>query len=188
MSDTDTSSRWLVVFTEQPFSLQITDVAPLPENPDAQEDLRTELWANCLSSYTVDAAGPAEARRTARQLHDVDRIRNARARQHACRARRRAFPTAAAHGPDAIEMAAQDVDLTHQCRAYAGRMAAAALQAGYRHRTWPQRDLTFEQYLALLPAAVQTVLHRYAVLAATDRNDEAVALLVNTLAASVSDL
>ncbi|MGW2700861.1 hypothetical protein [Streptomyces sp. NPDC001340] len=188
MPTTDASHRWLVAFTEQPFSMQITGVTPVPEDPDAYGELATDLWVNCQSSYAVNAADPADARRTARQLHDVERIRNVRARQRACRARRRAFPAAAPNGPEAIEMASQDLILTHQCRAYAGAMAVASLRAGYQHRNWPQRHQTFEQYISELPLTVQALLHRYAVLAATGRNDEAVALLVNTLAASVSDL
>ncbi|MGW1624655.1 hypothetical protein [Streptomyces sp. NPDC002172] len=182
------SRRWLVVYTDQPFSMQITAVAALPDDPAADDKLRTDLWVDCLSSYTLDAADPAEARRAARQLHDIKRIRNARARQRRCRARRRTFSPPAPHGPEAIEMASQDLDLTHHCRAYASAMAAAALHAGYQHRSWSQRDSTFEQYVAELPLAVQALLHRYAVLATIGRNDEAVALLVNALAASVSDL
>ncbi|MEU3342254.1 hypothetical protein [Streptomyces sp. NPDC006668] len=188
MATAGISHRWIVVYTDQPFSMQITAVAPLPDDPAADDKLRTDLWVDCLASYTVDAADPAEARRAARQLHDIKRIRNARARQRRCRARRRAFSIPAPCSPEAIETAAQDLDLTHPCRAHASSMAAAALNAGYQHRTWSQRDSTFDQYIAEIPLAVQALLHRYAVLAATGRNDEAVALLVNTLAASVSDL
>ncbi|GHE79928.1 hypothetical protein GCM10014715_39090 [Streptomyces spiralis] len=182
----EASRRWLVVYTEQPHAMQITAVEPLPDDADAE--LRSELWVNCLSSYVVDAAGAREARRTARQLHDVDRIREVRARQRACRTLRRTHPAVAPHGPAAIETASQDLNLTHRCRAYASALAVAALTSGYRHRPFEQRDLTFQQYVAELPIALQATLHRYAVLDATGRNDEAVGLLVNTLAAHVSDL
>ncbi|MFD7769894.1 hypothetical protein [Streptomyces sp. NPDC059787] len=183
MTTIDPASRWLVVFNDEPHGMRI-----LAAEPATDAEPRTDLWAHCLSSYEVDAAGPAEARRTARQLHDVERIRNARARQRACRDRRRALPAAAPYGPDAIEMASQDLNLTHQCRAYADAMAKAALRAGYEHRPYALRDLTFTQYLDRLPAATHTVLHRYAALATTGHEGEAVALLVNTLAAAVSDL
>ncbi|MFE2578832.1 hypothetical protein [Streptomyces sp. NPDC059378] len=189
MTTIGATRHWIVVYADQSSAsaMQIIDVTPAPEHPDVHTSPYTDRLGNHLPSYTVKATGPAEARRMARQLHDVERIRHARARQHACRARRR-VPAAAPLGFEAVEVASDDLGMTHRCRAYANAMASAALRAGYQHRSWPQEDLTFEQYLARLPLTTLAVLHRYAALAATGRNSEAVALLVNTLAATASDL
>ncbi|MGW3246619.1 hypothetical protein [Streptomyces sp. NPDC001070] len=186
--------RWIVAFNDEPYGMRIVAVEPAPQDQGACDRLRIDLWVACLSSYEVDAADSQEARRTARQLHDVERIRSIRARRPACPSRRR-HATAARHvdqvlavATQALNSAARDLDLTSQAVRYADAMATAALRAGYQHRPWRQRELTFEQYADQLPLTVASTLYRYAALAADDRNDEAVALLVNTLAAATSDL
>ncbi|MFD5761999.1 hypothetical protein ACFWIZ_44365 [Streptomyces sp. NPDC127044] len=184
------SSRWIVVFNDEPYAMRIVAVEPTPQDPDAYGD----LYGACLSSYQVEAPTTEEARRTARQLHDVKRIRSVRARQHACRAQRRSTPAVRhvdqvlAVATHALTGAARDLDLTGQAIRYADAMATAALRAGYQHRSWRQRELTFEQYVGQLTLTTAATLFQYAALAADDRNDEAVALLVNALAAASSDL
>ncbi|WP_405526836.1 hypothetical protein OG426_30635 [Streptomyces canus] len=195
MTVTDPSSRrWVVVFNDEPYAMRIIAVEPAPEDPGASAELHSDLYVACLSSYEVQAATTDEARRTARQLHDVDRIRIVRTRQHACRAQRRSGPAVRhvdqvlAVATQALNVAARDLDLTGQAVRYADAMATAALRAGYQHRAWRQRDLTFEQYVGQLALTAAATLFRYAALAADGRNDEAVALLVNALAAASSDL
>ncbi|MGW1157810.1 hypothetical protein ACWD48_06190 [Streptomyces sp. NPDC002519] len=187
-------SRWIVVFNDSPYAMRIVAVEPLPDDADARDELHSELYVACLTSYEVQAPTTDEARRCARQLHDVDRIRSVRARQHACRSQRRTAP-AARHvdqvldtATRALTHAAQDLDLTGQAIRYADALATSALRAGYQHRAWRQRELAFEQYVGQLALTAAATLFRYAALAADGRNDEAVGLLVNALAAASSDL
>jgi len=195
MTVTDPSSRrWVVVFNDEPYAMRIVAVEPAPQDPDASAELHSDLYVACLSSYEVEAATTDAARRTARELHDVDRIRSVRARQHACRAQRRSAPAVRrvdqvlAVATQALNVAAEDLALTSQAVRYADAMATASLRAGFQHRGWRQRELTFEEYVGQLALTAAATLFHYAALAADGRNDEAVALLVNTLAAASSDL
>ncbi|MGW0956736.1 hypothetical protein [Streptomyces sp. NPDC002545] len=188
MTATDPSSSWFVVFTEQPHAMRILAVQAAPEDPDARAELCSNLWVDCLSYYEVQAATSAAARRTARQHYDVERIRNVRARLRTCRAQRRPGPIARLHGPQAVALSSPDMDLDNQAVRYADRMATAALRSGFQHRPWPLRELTFAQYLDRLPLGAASILYRYAALVVMGRTTEAVALLVNALAASTSDL
>ncbi|MFF4504866.1 hypothetical protein [Streptomyces sp. NPDC001401] len=195
MTVTDPSGRrWTVVFNDEPYAMRIVAVEPALEDSGASAEFHSDLYAACLSSYEVEAATTDEARRTARQLHDVDRIRSVRARQHACRAQHPTAPAVRrvdqvlAVATQALSAAAQDLDLTGQAVRYADAMATAALRAGYQHRAWRQRELSFEQYVGQLALTTAATLFRYSALAADGRNDEAVALLVNALAAASSDL
>ncbi|MEU6325002.1 hypothetical protein [Streptomyces sp. NPDC047009] len=184
-------SRWIVLFSDTPYAMRILAVEAAPEDPDAYDEMLTDAFVNCLSAYEVDAASSEQARRTARQLHEVERIRIVCERRHALRARRHPVPhrhQALAVAGQALAHAAQDLQLPRQAIRYADAMATAALRSGYQHRAWPQRELTFAQYANQIPATAAATLHRYAALVVMGRTQEAVALLVNTLAASASDL
>ncbi|WP_330306272.1 MULTISPECIES: hypothetical protein [unclassified Streptomyces] len=183
------NSRWLVVFNDEPYAMRI--VAVEPANGDAFDEQRSDPYVSCLSAYEVEAASSEEARRTARQLHDVDRIRSVRARRRACRAQRRPAP----HGRQvfavagqSLARAAQDLDLPRRSVRYADAIATAALRAGFQHRASRQSELTFEQYADQIPATAAATLYRYAALAVAGRTQEAVATLVNALATATSDL
>ncbi|MFD3455806.1 hypothetical protein ACFWVC_26960 [Streptomyces sp. NPDC058691] len=183
--------RWVVAFNDDAYAMRIVAAEPAPQDQGARDDLRIELWAVCLSSYEVDAATGQEARRAARQLHDVDRIRSVRARQQDCRSQGRPAPRGRrlfGIAGQSLAHAAQDLELTRRAVRRADAMATAALRAGFQHRTWRQRQLTFEQYADEIPATAAAVLYQYAALVVAGRTEEAVALLVNTLAAASSDL
>ncbi|MFJ3248422.1 hypothetical protein [Streptomyces sp. NPDC086782] len=188
MTATEPSLSWVVVFTEQPHAMRILAVHAAPEDPDAHAELCSNLWVNRLSFYAVQAATGDGARRTARQHYDVERIRAVRARRRTCQAQRRPAPLARLHGPQAVALSSPDLDLNNHAVRFADRMATAALRSGFQHRTWPLRDLTFAQYLDRLPLTAASILYRYAALTVMGRTTEAVALLVNALAASTSDL
>ncbi|MFF3516151.1 hypothetical protein [Streptomyces sp. NPDC002573] len=194
MTETPASLRWLVVFNDEPYAMRIVAVEPLPDDADARAELHSELCVACLTSYEVQAPTTDQARRCARQLYDVERIRSVRARQRACRSQRRIAPAVRQvdqvldAATRALTHAAQDLDLTGQAIRYADALATSALRAGYQHRAWRQRELTFEQYVGQFALTAAATLFRYAALAADGRHDEAVALLVNALAASASDL
>ncbi|MCT9003498.1 hypothetical protein [Streptomyces rhizosphaerihabitans] len=195
MTTLDPSSRsWIVVFNEGPYAMRIVAVEPAPQDPGAFAGLHSDLYVACLSSYQVEATTTEGARRCARQLHDVERIRIVCAHQRACRAQRLSAPAVRrvdqviAVATEVLTGAAQDLDLTGRGIRYADAMATSALRAGYQHRPWRQRELTFEQYVGQLTLTTAATLFRYAALAAAGRNDEAVALLVNALAATSSDL
>ncbi|WP_158073043.1 hypothetical protein [Streptomyces kebangsaanensis] len=191
MTDTEPSRSWFVVFNDEPHAMRILAVQAAPEDPDAHAELCSGLWVDCLSFYEVKAATSVEARRAARQVYDIERIRAVRSRT--CRAQRR---TTTARPVDqvidfaalALTTAAQDLNLNSRAIRYADALATSALRAGYQHRSWRQRELTFEQYVNQLTLTCAATLFQYAALAAAGRNDEAVALLVNALAAATSDL
>lgn len=182
--------RWIVAFNDEPYAMRIVAAEPVPQDPGARDELRVELFISCLSAYEVDAATSQEAKRTARQLHDVDRIRSIRARQ-VCPSQRRPAPHGGrlvAVAGQTLRHAAQDLEMASRAVRRADAIATAALRAGFRHRPWRQRELTFEQYADQVPTTAATVLYRYAALTVAGRTEEAVALLVNSLAAASSDL
>ncbi|MEU4095531.1 hypothetical protein [Streptomyces sp. NPDC026673] len=182
--------RWIVAFNDEPHAMRIVAAEPAPQDPGACNELRTELWIACLSSYEVDATTSQEAKRTARQLHDVDRIRSVRSRQ-VCPGQRRPAPRGrqlVAVAGQTLTHAAKDLELPRRGVRRADAIATAALRAGFQHRPWRQRELTFEQYADQIPATAATVLYRYSALTVAGRTEEAVALLVNSLAAASSDL
>ncbi|MFE4424391.1 hypothetical protein [Streptomyces sp. NPDC056817] len=185
---TATEPSWIVVFNDEPHAMRILAVHATPEDPDAHAELCSNLWVDCLSFYTVHATTTDDARRAARQVYDIERIRAVRARRRTCRAQRRPGPIARLHGPQAVALSSPDMDLDNQAIRYADRMATAALRSGFQHRAWPLRELTFAQYLDRLPLAAASILYRYSALIVMGRTTEAVALLVNALAASTSDL
>jgi len=172
--------RWIVVFHDDPYAMRIIAVHPAPEDPD---ELRNDLYVHCLSSYDVHATTVMQARRTARDLHDVDRIRSVCARLRADRPQRRPAPQACAvaGGRQALAHASRSVALTRDAAQRADAIVMTALRAGHRHRPLREHHLTFEQYVDHLTVNAAATLYRHAALVAAGRNEEAVAVLIHAL-------
>jgi hypothetical protein len=182
--------RWLVVFHDNPDAMRILAVVPAPDNPDIYDELRNEMYIECLSSYDIDATTATQARHTARQLHDVDRIRNVCARLRTNRGRHCPAPQTrtAPGGRQALTRAAQTLALTHPAAQRADDIVMTALRAGYRHRPVSERHLTFEQYVDHLTLPTAATLYQHAALLAAGRDEEAVAVLVHALTAPATAL
>lgn len=183
--------RWLVVFHDDPYGMRVIAVHPAPDDSDAYEELRNELYTACLSAYDIHATTTSQARRTARQLHDVDRIRSACARLRADHPKRhpnnpRTCTTP--RGRQALTYAAQTLALTRAAAQHADNIVMTALRAGYRHRPLRESHLTFEQYVGQLTLAAAATLYQHAALVAAGRNEEAVAVLIHALGGTATTL
>ncbi|MGW3657161.1 hypothetical protein ACWD6R_16365 [Streptomyces sp. NPDC005151] len=180
---------WIVVFRNDPYAMRIIAVHRDPEDPDALDELRTEHYIAHLSSYDVDATTAGEARRTARQLYDVERIRTVCARMRADRSQRRAAAPRTCttpRGRQALAHASREVALTRPAAKRADDIVATALRAGYRHRPLRERHLTYEQYVDHLTVNTAATLYRHAALVAAGRNEEAVAVLIHALGSAAT--
>ncbi|MFG3140984.1 hypothetical protein ACGFZA_32860 [Streptomyces sp. NPDC048211] len=172
---------WLVVFHDDPYAMRIVAVHPAPGND--------ELYVANLASFYVDAPSAGQARLTARQLHDVERIRTVCARLRTDRSQ----PSTAAprtcpapRGHQALARVSRDVALTRPAAKRAEEIVATALRAGYRHRPLRQRHLTYEQFVDHLTANAAGALYKHAALVAAGRTEEAVAVLINALGSAAT--
>ncbi|MFF0291071.1 hypothetical protein [Streptomyces sp. NPDC005262] len=175
---------WLVVFHNDPYAMRIVAVHPAPGDDGDNDELRAELYVANLASFYVDAPSAGQARLTARQLHDVERIRTACARLRADRSQGRTAAQracAAPRGHQALARASRDVALTRAAARRAEEIVTSALRAGYRHRPLRQRHLTYKQFVDQLTANAAATLYRHAALVAAGRTEEAVAVLINAL-------
>ncbi|WP_127356495.1 hypothetical protein [Actinacidiphila soli] len=180
--------RWIVVFHDDTYAMRIIAVHLAPQVPDAYDELRTELYVECLSSIDVEATNAGQARRTARDLRDVDRIRTVCARLRADRTQRRTAPRTctAPGGRQALAHASQTVALTPDATLRADGIVMTALRAGYQHRPIREHHLTFEQYVDHLTVDAAATLYQHAALVAAGRNEEAVAVLITALRAAAT--
>nr|WTB35235.1 hypothetical protein OG781_42400 [Streptomyces sp. NBC_00830] len=180
---------WLVVFHDDPYAMRIVAVHPAPEGDDDNDELRTELLIANLASFYVDAPSAGQARLTARQLHDVERIRTVCARLRADRTQpRTAAPRTCTtpRGHQALTRASLDVALTRAASQRADDIVTTALRAAYRHRPLRESHLTYEQYVDHLTLPAAATLYRHAALVAAGRNEEAVAVLIHALSSAAT--
>ncbi|WP_326604299.1 hypothetical protein [Streptomyces sp. NBC_01800] len=180
---------WLVVFHDDPYAMRIVAVHPAPGDDGDNDELVAELYVANLASFYVDAPSAGQARLTARQLHDVERIRTVCARLRADRSQpRTAAPRTcpAPRGHQALARASRDVALTRHAAKRAEEIVATALRAGYRHRPVRQHHLTYEQFVDHLTANAAGALYKHAALVAAGRTEEAVAVLINALGSAAT--
>lgn len=173
---------WLVIFEDEPTWMRIVAIEPAPSDPDTYAEVDSERDAACLSVFRVDAVSRAEARRCARQLHDVVRIQDVFARR---RIRDQAHRRQAAlgfhdatHAQQLLNRVAMDFALTPAAADRATAIVRRAMRAAYRYRPLNTQHLGFEQFVASLTGHAAATIHRHAAFVATGRNDEAVAALV----------
>ncbi|MFF3493771.1 hypothetical protein ACFYWS_20730 [Streptomyces sp. NPDC002795] len=156
--------HYIVVFRDEPISMRIVAVEPAPTDYDDDATLRAEMWVAGLGVYDVRATGERHACNLARLIHDVERIREVRAR--ARRPRRTPPCTPLPTGANSERVRT---------------LVRAMLLAAWHHRPLGYAALTFDQYLQVLRPRTITVLTEHAALCEAGRRQQAVALVVHAL-------